>query len=116
MPKLINIGNGAFVNANKISAIISSDADKVRKVMLKHGCDRTSAEVYDVLHRLGRKPQISAVGIIHYQQTAAFVTKVGKPRNVCHLAQIIGRGNIHRQGRVPVDGALPLRKRKGEGK
>lgn len=48
MPKFINIGNGAFVNANKISAIISSDADKVRKVMLKHGCDRTSAEVYDV--------------------------------------------------------------------
>ena len=48
MPKFINIGNGAFVNANKISAIISSDADKVRKVMLKHGCDRTYAEVYDV--------------------------------------------------------------------
>ena len=48
MPKFINIGNGAFVYANKISAIISSDADKVRKVMLKHGCDRTSAEVYDV--------------------------------------------------------------------
>lgn len=48
MPKFINIGNGAFVNVNKISAIISSDADKVRKVMLKHGCDRTSAEVYDV--------------------------------------------------------------------
>lgn len=48
MPKLINIGNGAFVNANKISAIISSDADKVRRIMLKHGCDRTSAEVYDV--------------------------------------------------------------------
>lgn len=48
MPKLINIGNGAFVNANKISAIISSDADKVRRIMLKHGSDRTSAEVYDV--------------------------------------------------------------------
>lgn len=48
MPKLINIGNGAFVNANKISAIISSDADKVRRIMLKHGYDRTSAEVYDV--------------------------------------------------------------------
>ena len=48
MPKLINIGNGVFVNANKISAIISSDADKVRRIMLKHGCDRTSAEVYDV--------------------------------------------------------------------
>ena len=48
MPKLINIGNGAFVNANKISAIISSDADKVRRITLKHGCDRTSAEVYDV--------------------------------------------------------------------
>ena len=48
MAKFINIGNGAFVNANKISAIISSDADKVRKVMLKHGCDRTSAEVNDV--------------------------------------------------------------------
>ena len=48
MPKFINIGNGAFVNANKISAIISSDADKVRKVMIKRGCDRTSAEVYDV--------------------------------------------------------------------
>ena len=48
MPNFINIGNGAFVNANKISAIISSDADKVRRIMLKHGCDRTSAEVYDV--------------------------------------------------------------------
>lgn len=48
MHKFINIGNGAFVNANKISAIISSDADKVRRIMLKHGCDRTSAEVYDV--------------------------------------------------------------------
>ena len=48
MPKFINIGNGAFVNANKISAVISSDADKVRRIMLKHGCDRTSAEVYDV--------------------------------------------------------------------
>ncbi len=48
MSKFINIGNGAFVNANKISAIISSDADKVRRIMLKHGCDRTSAEVYDV--------------------------------------------------------------------
>ena len=48
MPKFINIGNGAFVNANKISAIISSDADKVRKVMLKHGYDRSSVEVYDV--------------------------------------------------------------------
>lgn len=48
MPKFINIGNGAFVNVNKISAIISSDADKVRRIMLKHGCDRTSAEVYDV--------------------------------------------------------------------
>lgn len=48
MPKFINIGNGAFVNSNKISAIISSDADKVRRIMLKHGCDRTSAEVYDV--------------------------------------------------------------------
>ena len=48
MAKFINIGNGAFVNANKISAVISSDADKVRRIMLKHGCDRTSAEVYDV--------------------------------------------------------------------
>ena len=48
MPKLINIGNGAFVNADKIRSIISSDADKVRRIMLKHGCDRTSAEVYDV--------------------------------------------------------------------
>lgn len=48
MAKFINIGNGAFVNANKISAIISSDADKVRRIMLKHGCNRTSAEVYDV--------------------------------------------------------------------
>ena len=48
MAKFINIGNGAFVNANKISAIISSDADKVRRIMLKHGCDRTSAEVYNV--------------------------------------------------------------------
>ena len=48
MPKFINIGNVAFVNANKISAIISGDADKVRRIMLKHGCDRTSAEVYDV--------------------------------------------------------------------
>lgn len=48
MPKFINIGNGAFVNVDKIRSIISGDADKVRKVMLKHGCNRTSAEVYDV--------------------------------------------------------------------
>lgn len=48
MPKFINIGNGAFVNADKIRSIISGDADKVRKVMLKHGNDRSSAEVYDV--------------------------------------------------------------------
>lgn len=48
MPKFINIGNGAFVNADKIRSIISDDADKVRRIMLKHGYDRTSAEVYDV--------------------------------------------------------------------
>ncbi len=48
MPKFINIGNGAFVNADKIRSIISGDADKVRRVMLKHGYDRSSAEVYDV--------------------------------------------------------------------
>ena len=48
MAKFLNVGKGALVNIDKIRCIISGDADKVRRIMLKHGCDRTSAEVYDV--------------------------------------------------------------------
>lgn len=48
MAKFLNVGKGALVNIDKIRCIISGDADKVRKVMLKHGYDRSSVEVYDV--------------------------------------------------------------------
>ena len=47
MAKFLNVGKGALVNIDKIRCIISGDADKVRKVMLKHGYDRSSVEVYD---------------------------------------------------------------------
>lgn len=48
MAKFLNVGKGALVNIDKIRCIISGDADKVRKVMLKHGYDRSSVGVYDV--------------------------------------------------------------------
>ena len=43
----INIGNKAFVNADKIKFIVGADAEKVRRELAKHGMTRTDKEVYD---------------------------------------------------------------------
>lgn len=37
----INIGNKAFVNADKIKFIVGADAEKVRRELAKHGMTRT---------------------------------------------------------------------------
>ena len=43
----INIGNKAFVNADKIKFIVGADAEKVRRELAKHKMTRTDKEVYD---------------------------------------------------------------------
>ena len=43
----INIGNKAFVNADKIKFIVGADAEKVRHELAKHGMTRTDKEVCD---------------------------------------------------------------------
>ena len=43
----INIGNKAFVNADKIKFIVGADADKVRRELVKHDMKRADKEVYD---------------------------------------------------------------------
>ena len=43
----INIGNKAFVNADKVKFIVGADAEKVRRELAKHGMTRTDKEVYD---------------------------------------------------------------------
>ena len=43
----INIGNKAFVNADKIKFIVGADAEKVRRELAKHGMTRTDKEVCD---------------------------------------------------------------------
>ena len=43
----INIGNKAFVNADKIKFIVGADAEKVRRELTKHGMTRTDKEVCD---------------------------------------------------------------------
>ena len=43
----INIGNKAFVNADKIKFIVGADAEKVRRELAKHSMTRTDKEVYD---------------------------------------------------------------------
>ena len=43
----INIGNKAFVNADKIKFIVGTDAEKVHRELAKHGMTRTDKEVCD---------------------------------------------------------------------
>ena len=43
----INIGNKAFVNADKIKFIVGADAETVRRELAKHGMTRTDKEVCD---------------------------------------------------------------------
>jgi len=43
----INIGNKAFVNADKIKFIVGADAEKVRRELAKRGMTRTDKEVCD---------------------------------------------------------------------
>ena len=43
----INIGNKAFVNADKVKFIVGADAEKVRRELAKHCMTRTDKEVYD---------------------------------------------------------------------
>ena len=43
----INIGNKAFVNADKIKFIVGADAEKVRRELAKDGMTRTDKEVCD---------------------------------------------------------------------
>lgn len=46
--KFINIGNKAFVNADKIKFIVGADAEKVRRELAKRNIkDRTDANVFD---------------------------------------------------------------------
>ena len=43
----INMGNKAFVNADKVKFIVGADAEKVRRELAKHDMTRTDKEVYD---------------------------------------------------------------------
>lgn len=43
----INIGNKAFVNADKVKFIVAADAEKVRRELAKHDMTRSDKEVYD---------------------------------------------------------------------
>ena len=43
----INIGNKAFVNADKVKFIVGADAEKGRRELAKHKMTRTDKEVYD---------------------------------------------------------------------
>ena len=43
----INIGNKAFVNADKVKFIVAADAEKVRRELAKHDMTRADKEVYD---------------------------------------------------------------------
>lgn len=47
MCRLINIGNQAFVNIEKIKYIVNADAEKVRRELAKRGMVRTDKEVFD---------------------------------------------------------------------
>ena len=43
----INIGNKAFVNADKVKFIVGADAEKVRRELAKHDMTRNDKKVYD---------------------------------------------------------------------
>lgn len=47
MSKLINIGNKAFVNVDKVKYIVSADAEKVRRELAKRDMLRSDKEVFD---------------------------------------------------------------------
>lgn len=47
MSKLINIGNKAFVNIDKVKYIVSADAEKVRRELAKRDMVRSDKEVFD---------------------------------------------------------------------
>lgn len=49
MNEMLNIGNGAFVNADKIKFIMQADADKVRRIMKRHNIDKTSDKYWDTV-------------------------------------------------------------------
>lgn len=44
---MLNIGKGYFVNSDTVKCIISADAERVRRILMKYGFDRTSDEVLD---------------------------------------------------------------------
>lgn len=43
----INMGNKAFVNADKVKFIVGADAEKVRRELAKHNMTRNDKDVYD---------------------------------------------------------------------
>lgn len=43
----INMGNKAFVNADKVKFIVGADAEKVRRELAKHDMTRNDKKVYD---------------------------------------------------------------------
>lgn len=46
--KLISIGKKAYVNIDKVSYIISADADKVRRILKRYGVEKNSSQVVDL--------------------------------------------------------------------
>lgn len=44
---MLNIGKGYSVNADTVKCIIDADAERVRRILIKHGFDRMSVEVLD---------------------------------------------------------------------
>ena len=44
---MLNIGKGYAANADTVKYIISADAEKVRRILTKHGLERGTTEVLD---------------------------------------------------------------------
>ena len=44
---MLNIGKGYFVNSDTVKYIITADAERVRRILIKYGFDRSSKEVLD---------------------------------------------------------------------
>ena len=49
MNELLNIGNGVFVNEDKIRIIMQADAGKVRRLLSKKGLDKNSILYWDAV-------------------------------------------------------------------
>ncbi len=43
--RFINMGNKAFVNVSKVTYVVATDADKVRRILSKHNIDKDSEQV-----------------------------------------------------------------------